>query len=582
MGGSNVPRDATIDHTASTEQIHARLVRLYGREDAEAILPAVVERMERAEASLKRNVTNSPWSERDVVLIAYADQIQGADGSPLTQLRKFLTAHQLDDVFRTVHLLPFFPYSSDDGFSVVDYLEVDPRCGTWADVDDLGTRVELMFDLVLNHISQHSAWFQGYLRGEFPYDQFFIEVDPATDLSQVVRPRSLPLLTPCSTSRGPRHVWTTFSADQIDLDYSQPQVLLSMIDVLLDYVERGARIVRLDAVAFLWKKVGTTCLHLPETHEVVKLFRDILCRVAPDVLILTETNVPHEENVSYFGDGDEAHMVYQFSLPPLLAEAFVAGDASPISAWLADLSAPPAGATYFNFTASHDGIGLRPLEGLVTPARLQQLVQRSGQLGGRISTRQQADGSQVPYEMNITYVDVLSPRDGKPEHHIRRLLSSQATMLALRGMPACYLPTLLGLENDQAAVEASGQPRRINRQKVDRQQLARRLDDRASLSGQLFAAFVDLLKLRIRQPAFHPDAPQVHVASENPAVFAFRRASLDGSQHVLVAVNVSEATQEFRNIDPDIDWQQDLLSDRKVANGGPIVLEPGESAWLST
>jgi len=120
------------------------------------------------------------------------------------------------------------------------------------------------------------------------------------------------------------------------------------------------RIARLDAVAFLWKELGTNCLHLPETHELVKLFRDVCEIVAPRAIILTETNVPHAENVSYFGQGDEAHMVYQFSLPPLLLHAFITGNGQYLTHWASGLEPPPAGCTFFNFTASHDGVGVRP------------------------------------------------------------------------------------------------------------------------------------------------------------------------------------------------------------------------------
>ena len=136
-----------------------------------------------------------------------------------------------------------------------------------------------------------ARWFKAYLAGESPYENFFIEADPSLDYSQVVRPRSLPLLTAVETSRGTRHVWTTFSDDQIDLNYSNPKVLLKMLDILLKYAQQGARIIRLDAIAFLWKEIGTNCLHLPETHEVVKLMRDLLSEVFPGTLVLTETNV---------------------------------------------------------------------------------------------------------------------------------------------------------------------------------------------------------------------------------------------------------------------------------------------------
>ena len=349
------------------ETLKQHLTCLYGEAGAGEVLPRLLELLESYTAKIPEPKRVS-WDETDVVLITYADQVFGSNPQekhPLAVLREFLVHHNYQDCINTVHLLPFYPYTSDDGFSVVDYKEVDPNSGDWEDVRGLAEDFNLAFDLVANHCSQKSEWFQKYLAGEEPYDTFFIDVDPQTDLSEVVRPRALPLLTPFETADGEKHVWTTFSPDQVDLNYGSPEVLLAMTDVLLFYVQNGARVVRLDAIAFLWKELGTNCLHLDQTHEVVKLMRTITQLVAPHVLILTETNVPHPENISYFGLADEAHMVYQFSLPPLLYDAYLNEDATTLSNWMESLYDIPSGTTYFNFTASHDGIGVRPLEGLV-------------------------------------------------------------------------------------------------------------------------------------------------------------------------------------------------------------------------
>lgn len=527
------------------------------------------------------------WNQQDVVLITYADQLRqdehsadeaSAGESPLSTLGSWLTQQSLDGQINTVHLLPFCPYTSDDGFSVVDYLQVDPQSGTWEDIAQLGEDFELMYDLVLNHISQASDWFQAYLRGEAPYDEFFIEADPAQDLSQVVRPRSLPLLSPVETAGGTRHVWTTFSADQIDLNYGEPRVLAEMLRILLEYAERGARIIRLDAVAFLWKQIGTTCLHLPKTHEIVKLCRDLLELHSPQTLVLTETNVPHAENVSYFGDADEAHMVYNFSLPPLLLDAFVNGDATAIRAWLENLADPPAGCTFFNFTASHDGIGMRPLEGLVSDERFARIVEAVRQRGGKINTRRKPDGTDAPYELNISYVDAMLPEgDPSAQHHARRFLASQAVMLALRGMPAVYFHSLVGTRNDLAGVEATGQNRRINRHKYTLPELAEHLSQPASLQQTIYAGYRNLLAKRIAEPAFHPDAPQRVLDLGDECVLGLERESLDGSRRVLLAVNFAEESTSVRL--PDARYRVDLISGKQVTD--PLKLLPGQAVWLS-
>ena len=531
--------------------------------------------------------TNGSWTERDIVLITYADQIGGGSNSPLANMATWLHSTGLDRLLSTVHLLPFCPWSSDDGFSVIDYLAVDPAAGTWDDIAHLREQVDLMFDLVLNHISRRSDWFERYTRGEEPYRRYFLEVDDSYDTSQVVRPRSLPLLTEIETANGPRRVWTTFSDDQIDLNYAEPDVLVEMLRVLLEYARRGARIIRLDAVAFLWKADGTNCVHLPQTHEVVKLMREVVEQAFPGTLLLTETNVPHAENISYFGGGDEAHMVYQFSLPPLLIDAFVHGDALWLRKWLAELAPPPAGCTFFNFTASHDGVGVRPLEGLVPDARLDHIVAAMRDRGGLIGTRRQADGTDTPYELNVSYVDALSPttRDEPPqiERHAQRFLASQAVMLALQGMPAVYIHSLTGSQNDYAGVESSGINRRINRRKFQLDTLHAQLAEEQSLAGRIFAGYQHLLATRRSTPAFHPNAPQRVIADTPDHVLAFIRTSLDATQQVLVVANFAEQEVTIQPgdwMDTQHDSYRDLLG-HAAPDGDGRVIVPGECcAWI--
>ena len=425
-------------------KITPRLKRLYG-DRADEAADEILAALERIDFDVFAAADTPPLSQRDVVLITYGDQVRSEPQNPLQTLHKFLIDWQLPALINTVHFLPCFPYTSDDGFSVVDYRQVDPELGTWNDVHAIGEDCQLMLDLVLNHISQESEWFKNYLAGEAPFDDYFIEADPELDLSAVTRPRSLPLIHDFETNRGTRWVWTTFSRDQVDLNYSEPKLLAEMLAILLEYVAHGARIVRLDAIAYLWKQIGSSCIHLPETHEVVKLMRDVFDQLAPQAQLLTETNVPHDENVSYFGDGDEAHMVYQFSLPPLLLDAFLNKDALPLKRWLQNLQSPPAGTTYFNFTASHDGVGVRPLEGHVDSARLNRMVEKVRSLGGAIGTRRQADGTDSPYEMNVSYVSALTPDDGNLKTHAERFLTTQAIMLSLQGLPAVYFHSLVGV-----------------------------------------------------------------------------------------------------------------------------------------
>jgi len=527
----------------------------------------------------------SRFDERDAVLITYGDTFTGAGTSPLWALRDFATRH-LEGRVSTIHVLPFFPYSSDYGFSVVDYDRVDPRLGGWDDVAALGSRFKLMFDLVLNHVSVRGEWFRGFLRGEPEYEPFFITVDPATDLSSVTRPRTSPLLTRFETAAGPRWVWTTFSADQADLDYSNPEVLLRMIDVMLTYVHRGASLLRLDAVGYLWKEVGTPSVHLPRTHEVVKLLREVLDAVAPQVTIVTETNVPHRDNVSYFGDGrDEAQMVYQFPLAPLVLDAFARGDAGRLSTWAAQLSTPSEETSFFNFLASHDGLGVVPAKGLLAESDVQNLVHQVRAHGGEVSYKRNPDGSESPYELNSTLFDALSdPGETAQERRTRldRFVCSQAVLLALAGVPGLYVHSLFGSHNDREGYEQSGWKRDLNHQRLDLESLERDLADPASERAQVFGRIAALLEGRRSSPAFDPASPQLSLPF-SPAIFALRRGPRQGEE-VLALHNLGPETARVRGelLRETLPGEgaDDLLSGRHVRVGESLSLQPYEVLWL--
>lgn len=234
---------------------------LYGPEVGDRTLAGLDRLLDRFRPRLSdRAEPAERFDQHDAILITYGDTFRAPGRSPLAALSAFAERH-LTGRFSTLHVLPFFPSSSDYGFSVIDYLAVDPALGGWDDLERLRRGFKLMVDLVLNHVSAESAWFRAFLSGEAPYERFFIEADPRADLSAVTRPRTSPLLTRVRTDRGARHVWTTFSPDQVDLNYAEPAVLLRMLEVMLTYVERGADVLRLDAVGYLWKQPGTTCIH---------------------------------------------------------------------------------------------------------------------------------------------------------------------------------------------------------------------------------------------------------------------------------------------------------------------------------
>ncbi|MBU0654630.1 MAG: sugar phosphorylase [Gammaproteobacteria bacterium] len=533
--------------TVIAERIRQRLAFLYGETEAVQVLPDFL----RLLADYRQRIPASPmealqkWDESDVVLITYADSIEGCNEQPLRCLKAFAD-HWLQDSISTIHLLPFFPYTSDDGFSVVDYRSIREDLGSWNDVRAISEHFSLMYDFVLNHCSSHSAYFKGFCQGEGPYADFIACASPEDDLSQVVRPRSLPLLTEVQTKAAARHVWTTFSPDQVDLNYRNPRVLLEMLDILLGYLEHGARIIRLDAIAFLWKEPGTTSLHLPQTHEVVKLFRDVAEHLLPEAIMLTETNVPHRENISYFGHGDEAQMVYQFSLPPLLLHAIHSGNARHLLAWLQELAPAPQGCTFFNFTASHDGIGVRPLEGLLDDAELTALLADMQTRGGKISTRRNAAGQDVPYELNITYFDAFrAPGEHSDPWQLPRFLLSQTFAMSLQGIPGVYINSLLATPNDHAGVAASGHNRSINRHHWQWERLVALLDAPESTTAQTLKEYTRRLYLRRSQPAFHPDASQHIMDFGSDGLIGLVRKTADNAQTIVALYNFTSQAQHL-------------------------------------
>ncbi len=558
------------------KKILDHLIELYGSDKASEIFVRLREMIEEARPRL--SARDGRINEGDAILITYADQIQRSGEAPLRTLAEFCRRH-LRDVVSGIHILPFYPWSSDDGFSVTDYRKVDPALGDWDDVSAMQTDFRLMFDAVINHVSSQSDWFKKFLQDDPRYKNYFIVVDGEPDLSQVARPRALPLLTSFQTPSGEKRVWTTFSADQVDLNYRNPDVLLEIVDVLLMYAERGAAFIRLDAIAYLWKEIGTPCIHLPQTHRIVQLFRSIFDEVAPHVHLITETNVPHAENISYFGDGaNEAQMVYNFALPPLTLHAFHTGDTSTLSKWADSLALPSNRTTFFNFLASHDGVGLNPARGILSDADIESLVQKALSHGGLLSYKINPDGTQSPYEMNINYFDALSnPQGGEPlSLQVDRFMAAQAIMLSLVGVPGIYFHSLFGSRNWMEGVKETGRSRAINRQKLEFDVLQNELADPTSLRSQVFASYRDLLAARRSSPAFHPYGGQKTLALHR-SVFALERFSPDGSSRALCLHNLSADTIA---LDAPFGRAAELRTGQ-IVSGKSLTLAPYQVLWLS-
>ncbi|MCC9599999.1 alpha-glucosidase C-terminal domain-containing protein [Stieleria sp. JC731] len=557
------------------------LIRSIYPEHLEEVHSGIEALLEKYAAEIKAGTQDDQeqLTQKDSILITYGDSFRSDGISPLQCLRRFAT-EQLGDSVSAVHLLPCFPYTSDDGFSVQDYYQIDPKLGNWFDMQELGESFDLMFDAVVNHISKSSDWFQGYLNGVPEFDEFFIAADPDADYSSVTRPRALPLLHPFKRGDETVHIWTTFSEDQVDLNFHNPNVFLAVLDVLLFYVARGAKFIRLDAIAFIWKEHGTSCMHLKQTHEIIQLCRKAIEQLHPHVALITETNVPHKENISYFGDGtNEAHLVYNFTLPPLLMYSLHQQSVEKLTEWASSLVLPSDQTCFFNFTASHDGVGVRPLQGIIDPSEIDQLADIARSHGGFVSMRDNGDGTQSPYEINCNYFDFATDPSLPDEVRVQRFLLTQSVMLAIPGVPGIYYHSIVGSQNDRQAAIDSGINRRINRAKLQYDPLADELTDSDSIRGKVFKSYKAMLDVRGQEPLFDPYGKATY-SSQGP-VFIIKRAG-DGTE--LFAVhNFSDQEQTVQLSAAPL---SDMLSQSRFGDASAescnVTLKPYEFMWLKT
>ncbi|MDX1796096.1 MAG: sugar phosphorylase [Hydrogenovibrio sp.] len=569
---------------AVLNRIEARLHKLYSAEDAQYAFKRIHQMIEPPVQVVPEKVER--WSHEDVLLITYGDTFLEEGEMPLKTLQKFLKTHVKDSI-NNVHILPFFPYSSDDGFSVIDYTMVDPDLGGWEHIKELNDAYHLMFDFVVNHVSRESLWFTDYKADISPYNRFFVEMEGHEDVSQVTRPRNTPLLVPAYTHRGRKMVWATFSADQIDLNFKEVEVLIKMVEILLLYLERGSRLIRLDAIAFLWKELGTNCIHLPETHEAVKLFRDIMTLAKPEAILLTETNVPHVENLSYFGEQDEAHMVYQFALAPLVLHALHRADGQYLTQWAMALDPPPEGCTFLNFTASHDGIGVRPIEGILPKREVDDLITGMHRLGGFVSMKTNPDGTESPYEINIALFSACRETyrsNGPDQWQVDRFICSQNIMMTLQGIPAFYIHSLVATPNDLDGVEKTGRTRSINRKKWDYEYLQALIESGRTSNAEVIKRLTNILQRRKKHKAFHPDTPQ-KVIDLGTDFFALWRDSEDLVFPLLAIHNLTNEIKilnlaEIEGIERHSYWVN-LLDNQGVSKEeDKYILQPYQSVWL--
>ncbi len=577
-----------MDSSMHIDELEARVIshvgQIYPSHDVEKLSARLISTMGLDEMFSEPEQYKNHWDEQDVAIITYGDTFLRENETPLNTLYNFLSSY-LKDAINIVHILPFFPFSSDDGFAVLDYTLVSDACGDWDDIIQIASEFKLMSDLVINHCSARGRWFEQLKAGEAPGKDYFYCVNPNTDLSNVIRPRTSPLLREVLTPEGSVHVWCTFSHDQPDFNFENPEVLLEFVSIIKLYLERGIKIFRLDAIAFLWKEIGTNCINLPQTHEIVRLLRTLIEHHTPDAIIITETNIPNRENLAYFGNANEAHIIYNFPLPPLLLSMLVTGSSHYFKNWL--MSMPPAmmGTTYLNFIASHDGIGLRPVEGLLSDEEISELVSAMESFGAQVSWRALDDGKNKPYEINITLYDALKGTivNGEDQWQQQRFICAHTIMLSLEGLPAFYVNSLFATENDYDKFKNTNNKRSINRHDWQCDELESLLNSKNHHSA-VFGQLKHLITIRKKQAAFHPNATQftLHLGD---TICAFWRQSLSRHQSIFVLSNITDQEQKIVLTDINLiemDNWVDLISNVELQQGQKtLILEPYQSVWLS-
>ncbi len=570
-------------------RLQANLRHLYGTHADRALveLQKLWARHGLAERSAPAGPAQVP-AAGDVALIAYADSIRGTDGSPLAALRRFVRRYLSAGAINTLHLLPFYPWDTDRGFSVRDYRAVDPRNGTWADIEALaGEFAHLMVDLVINHASLDNPLVQGALTGDPRYRDFVIRYDDgaqpeAEALAALTRPRPGPVLTryyvvatgdhmratfdPPPAGGMPNQgaaghaggwVWTTFSrplqADgsaatrQVDLNFRNPRVLLEMLDVLLYYRSHGADWVRLDAAGYMWKELGTPSIHHSNTHRLLQVLHDALAGRA-DLVSVAEVNEPQDTILPYLGSaeaGVESDLVYQFAHFPLAVQALLSGDARHYKHWLRTLE-PFAGRQFVTVFGSHDGMGRKPVLGLLPDVDLERMVRDLVTGHGALPNYAwQAGGRRIIYELCATPWGLINRPDADEplQLQVDRYTACAALGLTLRGVPALYINGLLGVPNRLDPIQLD-ENRSINREQFDEVALYAELDDHGSQMRRVLERLLRLIAARAGEPAFDPGGRQLEVLDSPASVVAVVAASR-GSR-VVALTNVSATPQRMR------------------------------------
>ena len=520
-------------------------------------------------------------SEKTTLVICYGDSVYSEKKKSIKVFQNFFQK-RLKSYFNTIHFLPFYPSSSDSGFAVKDHFKVENKLGGWLDIKNISKSNDVMADMVINHSSARGLWFKNFLKNKEPGKDFFLTVDSKFNISKVVRPRDHKLLKKIKIFKRTEYLWRTFSPDQIDLNFKNPSVLIQFINVMIHLINNGVTIFRLDAIAYLWKENRTKCINLKQTHQIIKLLRIVINLLNIQTTIITETNLPEKENLSYFGRNDEANWIYNFSLPPLLIHAFLFENSSYLNKWSENLPNTKSGNSYLNFIASHDGIGIRPTEGLFNEKTLKNFLKRLKKNGSKFSYRKIQNKSKKVYEANITIYDALkkSDYDKKGEFYLERYVSAHAIMVSFEGIPAIYFNSLFGTSNDEAKFIITGNNRDVNRYKWNLKNITNKLKNNKSKQSIFYNKICSLLNIRKKQKAFHPNALRLNL-DFGKKIYGFKRISKDKKQTIICITNLSSNIQKIK-INLKNQKVRNLINPKiPIENKKFLILKPFETVWLS-
>ena len=526
---------------------------------------------------------NELWSEKDFLLITYADSIKKNNQKNLITLNSFLKKYCKE--FSYIHILPFFPFSSDDGFAVEDYKKIKIEHGSWKDLKKITKTFDIMVDLVINHCSSNNKLFKNFLEDKNPGKDFFINSEKKFPKSnKIVRPRSSDLSKKVLVDGKNTYVWCTFGHDQVDFDFRNPNVLLYFFEIIKFYLDQDIKALRLDAVAFLWKELGTRCINLPQTHNIIRLIRLIIDRFYNKTLIITETNIPSHENLTYFGNNNEAHCIYNFSLAPLLIHAVVSGNSSYLKKWSRGMPPAQENNSYLNFLSTHDGIGMRPVEGILPENEIQKYFNFFKKQGGLFSYRTNA-GKKSVYEVNITLLEAFKEcYNGKDKFVLERFILAHTILFSMEGIPAIYIQNYLGSKNDNAKVKKTNSFRSINRRNWNFDSLVKIFKNKSNINSKILHSLNRLMVLRKKQIAFHPNATQFTLQLGD-IFFGIWRQSIDRSQSIFCISNLTNVKQKISLLDINListnNWF-DILSNKKIKNiGDELLFKPYQTFWIT-